>query len=367
MKRLVSVIAQRPSVMKTRLFWLLVVTLTCVASGVNAPHLTSHLSSQPLDECRQSANVASLMASPCIVPCVSIQNCPAGQDVREGTTVQLSTSVPPSLNPRYNWTLTDVNGQDRSDSLDSRDKREVSIDTRQLRGDHTARVDVTGFDSTCTPRADSCRFTIVSGPLPCPSLSVSCPDEVEQGDAITFVGPSAEVTFNWSVSAGTITSGQGTSTLTVDTANLPVGSTVTATLSIGGVDPGCSTTAACTTRIRRPKVFKFDEYAGGGTAEENQRLDKYAMTLLDEQDERGFIVAAGTCAGEGETRAARIKAYLVNSKGIDPSRLSINAASCRREPRVQLWLLREGTPLPQVDTEGDIVCRRCLRPTRRRN
>ena len=72
------------------------------------------------------------------------------------------------------------------------------------------------------------------------------------GQPVTFTasvtgGPEGFApTYNWSVSAGTITSGQGTSTITVDTAGLG-GQTVTATVSIGGADPTCTATNSCTT------------------------------------------------------------------------------------------------------------------------
>ena len=55
---------------------------------------------------------------------------------------------------------------------------------------------------------------------PCPTISVSCPADVDLGAPITFTASGAgdmNVTYNWSVSAGTISSGQGTSSITVDT------------------------------------------------------------------------------------------------------------------------------------------------------
>ena len=85
----------------------------------------------------------------------------------------------------------------------------------------------------------------VPPPPPCPVVSVSCLADVEPNAPITFTAsvsggaPGASWTYNWSVSAGTISSGQGTSTITVDTAGLG-GQSVTATVSIGGTDPSCT-------------------------------------------------------------------------------------------------------------------------------
>ena len=46
-------------------------------------------------------------------------------------------------------------------------------------------------------------------------------------------GSQTNVTYNWTVSAGSITNGQGTPSITVDTTGL-VGQEVTATVEIGG-------------------------------------------------------------------------------------------------------------------------------------
>ena len=48
-----------------------------------------------------------------------------------------------------------------------------------------------------------------------------------------------DVTYNWSVSAGTIESGQGTASITVRTTPEMAGSNVTATVELGGNAPNC--------------------------------------------------------------------------------------------------------------------------------
>ena len=56
-----------------------------------------------------------------------------------------------------------------------------------------------------------------------------------------------EITYTSSVSAGKISAGQGTSTITVDVSDV-TRETVTATVSIGGHHPACPNNASCTTR-----------------------------------------------------------------------------------------------------------------------
>jgi hypothetical protein len=91
--------------------------------------------------------------------------------------------------------------------------------------------------------------------LVCPTLTMSCSDEsVVAGALITFTAnlrqgtPAVSPTYNWTVSAGTITSGQGATTITVDTSGL-AGQTVTATVELGGVDPSCERTKSWSTPI----------------------------------------------------------------------------------------------------------------------
>ena len=94
----------------------------------------------------------------------------------------------------------------------------------------------------------------------CPTTKVVCPDSVDAGDKLTFTanvrGGDQDVTptYNWMVSAGAISSGQGTSTITVDTKELTGGGSVTATVELGSFDRDCgygSTAASCTTDVKK--------------------------------------------------------------------------------------------------------------------
>jgi hypothetical protein len=207
---------------------------------------------------------------------------------------------------------------------------------------------------------------------------VSCPNDVGPNEPITFTAsvaqgpPGATWTYNWSVSAGTISSGQGTSTITVDTANL-AGQSVTATVSIGGADPSCTgTTASCTTSIRppAPTARKFDEYGNIRFNDEKARLDNFAIQLQNEPTATGTIIVYGSCAGEGQQRGDRAKDYLVNTRGIEAGRITVVDGGCRSELSVQLWIVPSGAAAPTVDTTGAVEpcpeCRRRPAPRRRR-
>ena len=206
---------------------------------------------------------------------------------------------------------------------------------------------------------------------PCPTVSVSCPADVDIGSPITFTASGAgdmNVTYNWSVSAGTISGGQGTSSITVDTAGLG-GQTVTATVELGGLDPSCSRTASCSTSVKpeKPVPVKFDEYGNIKFNDEKARLDNYAIQLQNQPGSQGYIIAYGSCEGEAQARADRAKDYLVNTRGIDAGRLVTIDGGCRSDLLVQLWIVPTGADAPAASTDNAVSpCPECKKAAPRR-
>ena len=242
-------------------------------------------------------------------------------------------------------------------------------------GTYTATVEVddgcgcVSFSST-TVTVAACA-DCVTPPPPCPTVSVSCPDTAPVDQPITFTanvsgGPGTQ-TYNWSVSTGTIASGQGTSSITVTGA--PAGGSVTATVELGGLDPNCARTASCTTQIARPPLSptKFDTYGNIRFNDEKARLDNFAIQLQNEPTAQGYIIGYGTCDAEGQNRANRARDYLVNTRGIDASRIVVVDGGCMPELRVDLWIVPSGATAPAADTAGAVSpCPDCKKPRGRR-
>ena len=190
-------------------------------------------------------------------------------------------------------------------------------------------------------------------PRVCPNVSVSCPDAASEGQPATFTatisGGSGGVrpTYNWTVSAGRIISGQGTSSITVDTARL-AGQTIRADLELGGYGMRCP--ASCGTSIpvvNKPR--KFDEYYDIARNDEKARLDNYAIQLQGEPGSHGYIFvypSSKARANMAEARARRISDYLVNSRGIDASRFTVTIAAGREDWLFELWIVPAGATLP---------------------
>jgi hypothetical protein len=239
-------------------------------------------------------------------------------------------------------------------------------------GTYTVTVDVNDgnahtVNGTATVTVAECTGCVP----PCPAVSVSCPSSVDPGSAITFsssLTTSANVTYNWSVSAGTISSGQGTSSITVDSTGLG-GQTVTATVEVGGLDPSCARTASCSTQIAvgaQPPT-KFDEYGNIRFNDEKARLDNYAIQLQNQPGAQGYIIAFGSCAGEAQARADRAKDYLVNTRGIDAGRIVTMDGGCRSDLSVELWIVPTGATAPAASTDNIISpCPECKKAAPRR-
>jgi hypothetical protein len=101
----------------------------------------------------------------------------------------------------------------------------------------------------------SCRYVDA-----CPVIEISTPtdDPVKAGETLTFTAnvagiPTENITYNWTVSAGTIVEGQGTSQIKVETAREMAGGNLTATVEIGSerIAGICESTASETVSLTK--------------------------------------------------------------------------------------------------------------------
>jgi hypothetical protein len=318
---------------------------------------------------------ASLAASTASItmPCApgthsSSGSCPATANTAVGLTTTASDPDGDTLLYTYSVTGGRVTGEGAS----------VSWDLSGVGpGTYTASVEVDDgcgcvTFSTTTVTIANCGDCIPD--LVCGSVTASGPDSADDGAPITFHAvynqgtPVVSPTYSWSVSAGTITGGQGSDTITVDTKGTG-GQTITATVELGGLDPSCARTASASTPIK-PIILarKFDEYGNIRFNDEKARLDNFAIQLQNEPAAQGYIIGYGSCDAEGTTRANRAKDYLVNTRGIDGGRLMVVDAGCLPDLLVQLWVVPQGATAPTGDATGVVSpCPDCKKkPTRHR-
>jgi hypothetical protein len=101
---------------------------------------------------------------------------------------------------------------------------------------------------------------------------------------------------------------------------------------------------------------RFKSYGPKQSEFEHSLLDNFVITLLDEKDRTGYIIAyAGKRArpGEAKAHAEQAKKYLVTIRSFPASRLKAINGGYREEPEVDLYVVPKGicppSPTPTVD------------------
>jgi hypothetical protein len=164
----------------------------------------------------------------------------------------------------------------------------------------------------------------------CPSISVTGPAGLtEPGGTMTFTAnvsggsQDQQITYNWTVSAGTISSGQGTPSITVQVPSDENGGNVTATVDIGGVQAncGCVTNASETApyqAIKRP--VEVDQFGKLSNDDVKARVQNFYVQLANDPTAQGYILNYGTPRQIAARRQQITRA--ITFLKLDPSRVT---------------------------------------------
>ena len=271
-----------------------------------------------------------------------------------GPKVQLNAkAVSPGGNPiKYRWTTSGgtITGEGPI----------VNWDLAGLKpGYHKASLDIqtNGIDGECHAFSS---VSVLVNPCPaippvCPTIEIVCPNNIGIDQPITFTSratggtPSIQPVYNWTVSAGTIIEGQGTDTIKVNTTGL-AGQTIRAFLTM----PGYGTLACaadCGVSIPVPRIVsrKFDEFPDIQRNDEKARLDNFVIELQNDPSATAYVLiypGRGSKRGDVQHHASRIVDYMVNSRGIDETRIVTLVGSARNELFVELWITPRGATPP---------------------
>lgn len=200
------------------------------------------------------------------------------------------------------------------------------------------------------------------GTSQCPVVKISCMDSAGCATSITFTAEvsnaatTANLSYNWTVSAGKITSGQGTSSITVDTTGL-AGSSVEAVVQVNGLPETCVGRATCATAlICDPGPERLDEYRNISFKDEKARLDKFAAALENEPTAQGYLICYGGRrgrAGESQQRCERAVGYLISRRNRDASRVVTVDGGYKEVLTVELWVVPSGVTSPPASPTVD--------------
>ena len=126
----------------------------------------------------------------------------------------------------------------------------------------------------------------------------------------------------------------------------------------------CVIVADAQAGIAPAEARKFDEFGDLGCEDEKARLDNFANELQNNPEARGYIVFYGgkrqrdptrhnsrlalPRRGEAEARAARLKPYLSDSRGLDANRIVIVNGGYRDQWAAELWIVPQGANPPTL-------------------
>jgi hypothetical protein len=282
-----------------------------------------------------------------ITPCAGS---PAEAQIPLTATVQ-NYSTPNLL---YTWSMDGVR-------LDSRTANLTWDLTGATPGTHTLRVEVENPNAAINENCYAFATTkIVVRPCPpppvvCPNVSIYCPDSVTLGAPVTFTAnlsggtPGITPVYNWTVTAGTIISGQGTPSIQVDTTGLG-GQAITANLSVAGYNLNCA--ASCTVQVpRKISSTLVDYYPPIKQDDEKARLDNFAIQLQNDPNAKGYVVVYGGAKAKPAEKQLRLKRafdYLTVTRGISRDRLVTMEGGMRDVTTTELWIVPLGADPPTV-------------------
>jgi hypothetical protein len=302
----------------------------------------------------QKPQVVSAVNAPLSLSLTSDANIVRACDNSGAPQVQLTAkAVSPNNNPiKYKWTT--------SDGTIIGEGPVVTWNLAGLKpGYHKASLDIQSVGNEGTCQAFSSVSVLVNAcaevkPV-CPAIEITCPTYIATDQPLTFKstysgGVPANVTpaYNWTVSAGTIISGQGTDTITVDTKGL-AGQTVRASLSMGGYNLECAADCAITIPLPKMTSRKFDDYLNIARNDEKARLDNFGIELQNDPTATGYVIVypgRTSKRAEVQDQFGRVIEYLVNSRGIDKSRIRTIEGPKKDQLSKALWITPQGATPP---------------------
>ncbi len=210
---------------------------------------------------------------------------------------------------------------------------------------------VCGKTETRTVTVEECKDCEKICDCPAP-VTVDGPSAlINAGSSATFTAnvSGSGGTYNWSVSNGTISSGQGTSSITVDTTRAMAGQSITATVEwIGNEACGCRSSASATGEVAAvPVAEQVDEFGPQKDDEVKARVDNFYIRLNNDPTARGYIINYGTAAQVRARRAQILRAINRPGAGHDASRVTFVDSITSGPVNTKFYVVPAGADNPQ--------------------
>lgn len=188
----------------------------------------------------------------------------------------------------------------------------------------------------------------------CPTVSVTgFAGIVAPGEMVTFTasvdpkGKELKLEYVWSVSSGTIVSGQGTSTIGVPQPN---NSCVTVTVKIRGLPESCPSAASETSCFDPPILaVKLDEFVGSLAKVPAKRFVEAFNKAKDDSYAQVYIFISGARRyPKSSVRKKRqiLMRHITVKCQFDTQRVTFVDVDNKHDDRVTIWLVPAGANLP---------------------
>lgn len=213
---------------------------------------------------------------------------------------------------------------------------------------------ICGKTDTKTIRVEACAGCVRPRECPsCATVSVSGPAGLTQpGGSMTFTATAAGAeSYNWTVSAGTIESGQGTPSITVRIpSDVKTGMSVTATVSVGlptrADCDACPNTASATGEVPPVRGPELSDDFGKATDDDiKARVDNFFIQLNNNPSAQGYIINYGTPAQIKKRRASIMKA--INFRKYDVGRVTFVDGPNNGSEQTKFFLVPAGADAPR--------------------
>ena len=196
---------------------------------------------------------------------------------------------------------------------------------------------------------------VVPQVIPCPQLQIQGPTRpMRDGEPISFganIGggdPNVQPIYSWSISSGTIISGQGTRNIAVDSSGAGSDRQIVADLLVGGYSVECNSGSTYTVAIAAP-AKKVDEFGDLSEKDEAGKLDSIVNYLAQAPDRVHLIGYAGRTSPRGYAVDVlrRMKTYLAKSPVVG-DRITMIDGGFRETPSYEIWVVPIGAESPRA-------------------
>lgn len=196
---------------------------------------------------------------------------------------------------------------------------------------------------------------------PCPKVAVktATPQFIREGSPVMFMAeitggdPNVAPTIIWTVSAGMITSGQGTRRVEVDSTGAGASRQIAADLWLGGYAPECTITAMATVKVVGPATL-MDQFGDLPAEQETERITA-AAALMSQSNDRLIVIAyAGRTNVRGYANSVlrRMIAQLAKHE-VPANRIGAIDGGFREQPAYEFWIVPEGAEAPRPSPTVD--------------